>query len=71
LERLIWFFFGSGAVIVNQQSWGSLGLLGIAATFGNIITAMIYVFGNIPGTHINPAVIINLILGKLTPKNEV
>jgi aquaporin Z len=64
-------FFGTGAVIVNQQTEGSLGLFGISATFGIIITAMVYVFGSISGTHINPAVTISLALGKLMPKNEV
>jgi aquaporin Z len=64
-------FFGTGAVIVDQQTGGSLGLLGISAAFGISITAMIYVFGTISGTHINPAVTISLALGKLMPKNEV
>jgi len=64
-------FFGTGAVIVNQQTEGSLGLLGISATFGIIITAMVYVFGGISGTHINPAVTLSLALGKLMPKTEV
>ena len=64
-------FFGTGAVIVNQQTEGSLGLLGISATFGIIITAMVYIFGTISGTHINPSVTIGLAIGKLMPKNEV
>jgi aquaporin Z len=64
-------FCGTGAIIVNQQSEGSLGLLGIAIAFGIIITAMIYIFGSISGTHINPAVTISLALGKLMPRNEV
>jgi aquaporin Z len=64
-------FFGTGAIIVNQQTEGSLGLFGISATFGIIITAMIYVFGDISGSHINPAVTLSLALGKLMPKNEV
>lgn len=64
-------FCGTGAVIVNQQTNGSLGLFGIATTFGVIISAMIYVFGSISGTHINPAVTISFALGKLMPKNEI
>lgn len=59
-------FCGTGAIIVNEQSNGSLGLIGIALTFGVIISSMIYVFGNISGTHINPSVTIALAIGKLT-----
>ena len=64
-------FCGTGAVIVDQQSGGSLGLIGIALTFGIIIMAMIYIFGSISGTHINPAVTIALAFGKLMPKSDV
>ena len=64
-------FCGTGAIIINQQSGGDLGLLGIAAVFGIIITAMIYIFGPLSGAHINPAVTISLALGKLMSKNQV
>lgn len=63
-------FCGTAAIIVDQQTGGSLGLVGIAFAFGVIVTAMIYVFGTISGAHINPSVTIALTTGKLTSKKE-
>lgn len=64
-------FCGTGAIIINEQTNGSLGLLGISLVFGLIICAMIYVFGSFSGAHINPSVTIALAVGKITPKREV
>lgn len=49
-------FCGTGAIIINDISSGSVTHLGIAITFGLIVVTMIFAFGNISGAHINPAV---------------
>lgn len=49
-------FFGTGAIIVNQEYGGVIGHAGIAITFGLIVMAMIYALGDISGAHFNPAV---------------
>lgn len=47
---------GTGAIVINDVTNGSVTNLGIALAFGLIVTAMIYVFGSTSGAHINPAV---------------
>ncbi|HTB06459.1 MAG TPA: aquaporin, partial [Bacteroidia bacterium] len=51
-------FCGTGAVVIDQQTGGQVGHVGIAMTFGFIVLAMIYTFGEISGAHFNPAVTI-------------
>lgn len=51
-------FCGTGAIVTNQASAGAVTHVGIALTFGLIVLAMIYTFGDISGAHFNPAVTI-------------
>ena len=51
-------FAGTGAIVVNQITAGAIGHAGVAITFGLIVLAMIYTFGDVSGAHLNPAVTI-------------
>jgi aquaporin NIP len=64
-------FCGTGAIIINQQSGGAVTHVGIAITFGLIVTAMIYALGNISGAHLNPAVTLGLWIAKEFPAREI
>lgn len=71
IGTFILIFAGTGAVIVNQQTNGALGLPGIAAVWGLVIIALIYAFGDISGTHINGAVTIAFAVDKRFAWKEV
>lgn len=64
IATFILVFCGTGAIIINQESGGSISHAGIAITFGLIVTAMIYALGGISGAHMNPAVTIALWMAK-------
>ncbi len=49
-------FAGTGAVVINDVSGGTVTHVGIALTFGLIVLAMIYAVGDVSGAHLNPAV---------------
>lgn len=51
-------FCGTGAIIIDQQTGGTVTHVGVAITFGLIVMSMIYALGNISGAHLNPAVTI-------------
>jgi len=51
-------FCGTGAMTINEITGGSVGGVGIGISWGFIIIAMIYSFGDISGAHFNPAVTI-------------
>src|ERR1700752_4436728 len=64
-------FCGTGAIIINEQTHGVVGHMGIAITFGAIIASMIYTFGNLSGAHFNPAVTLGFSILKLFPAKKI
>ena len=55
IATFILVFAGCGAIVIEAIT-GSIGHIGIALTFGFVVSAMIYTFGHISGAHMNPAV---------------
>ena len=49
-------FCGTGAMTINEVTGGDVTHVGIGITWGLIVMAMIYAFGEISGAHFNPAV---------------
>jgi glycerol uptake facilitator-like aquaporin len=50
-------FAGTGAIVINDVSGGTITHVGIALTFGLVVLAMVYAVGDISGAHLNPAVV--------------
>jgi aquaporin NIP len=64
-------FCGTGAIVINQESHGAVTHVGIAITFGLIVTSMIYAIGPISGAHLNPAVSIAFTVARKFPLKEL
>ena len=64
-------FAGTGAIIVNEVSGGSLTHVGVALTFGLVVLVMIYTFGDISGAHLNPAVTVGFWAARRMPAGQV
>lgn len=64
-------FAGTGAIVINHASGGAITHPGIALTFGMVVLAMIYTFGDVSGAHFNPAVTIAFAAAGRFPWKEV
>jgi aquaporin Z len=64
-------FAGTGAIVINGASNGAITHVGISITFGLIILAMIYTFGDVSGAHFNPAVTTAFAIARRFPWQEV
>ena len=64
-------FAGTGAIVINDASGGGITHVGIALTFGLVVLAMIYTFGDISGAHLNPAVTVGFWAARRIPLIDV
>lgn len=64
-------FCGTGAMTINEVTGGEVTHVGIGLTWGLIVMAMIYAFGETSGAHFNPAVTIAFAYAKKFAWKEV
>lgn len=64
-------FAGTGAIVINDVTGGSVTHVGIGLTFGLIVMAMIYAVGDVSGAHLNPAVTAGFFLAGRLPGRAV
>ena len=63
--------FGGGVVVASEFYAAQANLLGISLTWGILVGTLVYIFGPISGTHINPSVTLSLWLARKFDSKDV
>lgn len=64
-------FCGTGSMVIEAETHGAISHVGVAISWGLIVTIMIFAYGRISGAHMNPAVTITLVILKKHPLKEL